>query len=225
MRLNAARPRAARARRRAPIEIVFADLTGSRLELVLARAAPRSRSSPRTNYERKVVEARRRRLVYPYEIIRMLTGGAGRACELASETRAAGRRRSRSTTSTRTRDAAARGQRRGPAAGAEHRARSCSAIIDTPTEKVPEGMRRVLMLSDPTLGMGSLAAPECDRIVAAIDLAEALRLPVEWVPVSSGARIAMDSGTENLDATARVVRRIVTFTQAGGVDPRDRARA
>jgi len=27
----------------------------------------------------------------------------------------------------------------------------------------------------------------------------------------------MDSGTENLDATARVVRRIVTFTQAGGV--------
>ena len=27
----------------------------------------------------------------------------------------------------------------------------------------------------------------------------------------------MDSGTENLDATARVVRRIVTFTEAGGV--------
>ena len=41
-------------------------------------------------------------------------------------------------------------------------------------------------------------------------------MPVEWVPVSSGARIAMDSGTENLDATARVVRRIVTFTQGGG---------
>jgi acetyl-CoA carboxylase carboxyltransferase component len=35
--------------------------------------------------------------------------------------------------------------------------------------------------------------------------------------VSSGARIAMDSGTENLDATARVARRIVEFTQAGGV--------
>ena len=50
-----------------------------------------------------------------------------------------------------------------------------------------------------------------------IDLAERLALPVEWVPVSSGARIAMDSGTENLDATARVVRRIVTFTRRGGV--------
>ena len=67
----------------------------------------------------------------------------------------------------------------------------------------------MLVLSDPTLGMGSLAAPECDRLVAAIDLAERSRVPLEWVPVSSGARIAMDSGTENLDATARVVRRIV----------------
>ena len=57
--------------------------------------------------------------------------------------------------------------------------------------------------------MGALAAAECDRVVAAIDLAEELGLPVEWVPISSGARIAMDSGTENLDATARVVRRIV----------------
>jgi acetyl-CoA carboxylase carboxyltransferase component len=90
-------------------------------------------------------------------------------------------------------------------------------VIDTPTEKVPEGMKRVLVLSDPTIGMGALAAPECDRIVAAIDLAEKLKLPLEWLPVSSGARIAMDSGTENLDATARVVRRIITFTQSGGV--------
>src|SRR5438445_2492844 len=78
-------------------------------------------------------------------------------------------------------------------------------------------MRRVLILSDPTRGMGALGAPECDRIVAAIDLAERLGLPVEWIPISSGARIAMDSGTENLDATARVARRIITFTERGGV--------
>jgi acetyl-CoA carboxylase carboxyltransferase component len=89
-------------------------------------------------------------------------------------------------------------------------------VISTPTEKVPVGVKRVLLLSDPTKDMGALAAPECDRIVAAIDLAERLELPVEWVPVSGGAKIAMDSGTENLDATARVVRRIVTFTQNGG---------
>jgi acetyl-CoA carboxylase carboxyltransferase component len=78
-------------------------------------------------------------------------------------------------------------------------------------------MLRVLVLSDPTMGMGALSAPECDRLVAAFDLAERLSAPLEWVPVSSGAKIAMDSGTENLDATARVVRRIVTFTQAGGI--------
>jgi acetyl-CoA carboxylase carboxyltransferase component len=89
-------------------------------------------------------------------------------------------------------------------------------IVTTNTLKVPEGMRRVLVLSDPTRGMGALSAAECERVVVAIDLAERLGLPVEWLPVSSGARIAMNSGTENLDATARVVRRIVTFTQAGG---------
>ncbi|MDX1650826.1 MAG: carboxyl transferase domain-containing protein, partial [Myxococcota bacterium] len=90
-------------------------------------------------------------------------------------------------------------------------------IVETPTRKVPEGVRRVLLLSDPTRGMGSLAGPECDRVVAALDLAEAEGVPLEWIPVSSGARIAMDSGTENLDATARVVRRIVEFTRRGGV--------
>jgi acetyl-CoA carboxylase carboxyltransferase component len=89
-------------------------------------------------------------------------------------------------------------------------------IITTPSQKYPEGIRRVLILSDPTLDMGALAPPECDRIVRALEVAEAERLPVEWVAVSSGARIAMDSGTENLDATARVVRKIVTFTDAGG---------
>ena len=54
-------------------------------------------------------------------------------------------------------------------------------------------------------------------MVAAIDLAERLQLPVEWLPISSGARIAMDSGTENMDCDRARVRRIVTFTQAGGV--------
>ena len=54
-------------------------------------------------------------------------------------------------------------------------------------------------------------------LYTALDLAQQRGIPVEWVPISSGAKIAMDSGTENLDATARVVRRIVRFTQDGGV--------
>lgn len=76
--------------------------------------------------------------------------------------------------------------------------------------------RRVIILSDATRDMGSLAEPECRRILAAIDLAAEHDVPVEWIPISSGARIDMESGTENLDWTARVLRRIVEFTQDGG---------
>jgi len=64
--------------------------------------------------------------------------------------------------------------------------------------------------------MGTLAEPECRRINAAIDLAARMRVPLEWFALSSGAKIAMDSGTENMDWIARVLRRIVEFTQAGG---------
>ena len=88
--------------------------------------------------------------------------------------------------------------------------------VSTPTDRHPEGMQRVAVLSDPTRGLGSVAEAECRRIVAALDLAEQRGLPVEWFAVSSGARIAMDSGTENMDWVAAVLRRIVTFTQAGG---------
>ena len=54
------------------------------------------------------------------------------------------------------------------------------------------------------------------RIIAALDLAEELGVPVEWFALSAGAKIAMDSGTENMDWIAAVLRRIVEFTQAGG---------
>jgi acetyl-CoA carboxylase carboxyltransferase component len=195
-----------------PVEIVITDPTGSRMELSW-REPHHAPLEPARVYERRVVEARRRRLVYPYEIIRMLTGGPG-ALDRGESDIPAGRFEEYDL------DAAAQPPAAVSVAGRPH-AENTSAvvfgIIDTPTEQVPEGMRRVLILSDPTIGMGSLAAPECDRIVAALDLAERLALPVEWIPISSGARIAMDSGTENLDATGRVVRRIITFTQADGV--------
>ena len=54
-------------------EIVISDITGSQMD-ILWREARRSPLLPRSEYERRVVEARRRRLVYPFEIIRMLTG-------------------------------------------------------------------------------------------------------------------------------------------------------
>jgi acetyl/propionyl-CoA carboxylase alpha subunit/acetyl-CoA carboxylase carboxyltransferase component len=195
-----------------PVEIVFADPTGSRLELTW-REPHHDPLEPAQIYERKVVEARRRRLVYPYEIVRLLTGAPG-SVELGGENALPpGQFEEYDLESEGDPPRAVSAAGRPPA---QNESAIVFGVIDTPTESVPEGMRRVLILSDPTLGMGSLAAPECDRIVAAIDLAEELELPVEWVPVSSGARIAMDSGTENLDATARVVRRIVTFTEGGG---------
>ena len=97
-----------------------------------------------------------------------------------------------------------------------HTAGIVVGIVSTPTLRYPDGVVRVALLSDPTHDLGSLAEAECQRIIAALDLAESMGVPVEWFPVSSGARIAMDSGTENLDWTARVLRRIVNYTQAGG---------
>ena len=41
-------------------------------------------------------------------------------------------------------------------------------------------------------------------------------VPIEWFALSAGAKIAMDSGSENLDWVARVLRRLVEHTQAGG---------
>ena len=89
-------------------------------------------------------------------------------------------------------------------------------LIRNRTERYPEGMLRVALLGDPTRSLGSLAEPECRRIIAALDLAEQLEVPCEWFALSSGAKIAMDSGTENMDWVAAALRRIVHFTQAGG---------
>ena len=61
-------------------------------------------------------------------------------------------------------------------------------------------------------------------IIAALDLAEELGVPVEWFALSAGAKIAMDSGTENMDWIAAVLRRIIEFTQARRRDQRRRDR-
>src|SRR5271167_3694945 len=77
-------------------------------------------------------------------------------------------------------------------------------------------MTRVALFGDPTKARGTVAEAECARVVAALDLAEKLSVPVEWFAVSSGAKISMESGTENMDWVSRALRRIVEFTQVGG---------
>ena len=99
---------------------------------------------------------------------------------------------------------------------ATNRASIVAGLVTNRTERHPEGMRRVVLLGDPTRALGSLAEPECRRVIAALDLAEELDVPVEWFALSSGAKIAMDSGTENMDWVAAALRRIVHFTQDGG---------
>ncbi len=88
--------------------------------------------------------------------------------------------------------------------------------VTTRTNRYPEGMTRIALFGDPTKGLGSIATRECALLRQGIDLAEELGCPIEWFAVSSGARIAMDSGTENMDGVAAVLRRIIEFTQGGG---------
>ena len=189
------------------IELLAGNPTGSRVEWTLR--VPHDRPlDPATPYSQRVATARARGLTYPYEIVRLFTAPPER--EVTGVGAPTGRG---SFVEHDLVEGRAVPMTREPGL---NRAGVVIGVISTPTKKHPEGVRRVLVLGDPTRDMGALAAAECDRIVAALDLAERERIPVEWVAVSAGARIAMDSGTENLDATARVVRRLVTFTDADG---------
>ncbi len=87
--------------------------------------------------------------------------------------------------------------------------------IATFTDTHPEGMTRIALFSDPSRAMGSLAEPECRRIIAALDLAERMGVPTEWYAVSAGVEVSKERGTENMDWIAAVLRRIVEYTQRG----------
>jgi len=71
-------------------------------------------------------------------------------------------------------------------------------------------------LGDPSKDLGAIAEPECRRILAALKLAREKSIPLEWFPISAGAKISMDSGVENMDWIARVLRGLIEFTQTGG---------
>jgi acetyl/propionyl-CoA carboxylase alpha subunit/acetyl-CoA carboxylase carboxyltransferase component len=158
--------------------------------------APTERLKPLDDYAQKVLRSRRRGTVYPYELTNLITGEYGSFVEhdldatgaLVPVQRAPG------------------GNTAGIVVG----------LARTLTVRHPEGVTRVVLLGDPTKALGAVAEAECARVVAALDLAEQLNVPVEWFALSAGARISMDSGTENMDWVALALKRIVTFTQAGG---------
>ncbi|MGC4879295.1 carboxyl transferase domain-containing protein [Micromonospora sp. DT43] len=97
-----------------------------------------------------------------------------------------------------------------------NRAAIVAGVVTTPATLHPEGVTRVVLLGDPTKSLGALSEPECRRVIAALDLAERMAVPLEWWALSAGARISMTSGTENMDWVAAALKRIVEFTQAGG---------
>ncbi len=153
---------------------------------------------PLREYAQKVVELRRRGLPYPYEVVKSLPAGEFLEHDLDN----------------RLGDGGNLAPVDRPYGG--NTANVVVGIVRHSTDRYPEGMTRVILLGDPSRGMASLAEPECRRILAALDLAEEMGVPLEWFAVSGGARIAMDSGTESMDCIGLVLRRIVEFTQAGG---------
>ncbi len=161
---------------------------------------------PLTEYKQKVLRSQRLGAPYPYEFIRMLTPPPGAPSDFPA---------GQFTEYDFTGDQPARFQPLDRPYG-RNKAGVVTGVITNFTALVPEGMRRVAILGDPTAGLGNLAEPECRRILAALDLAAGLGVPVEWYALSSGAKIAWESGTENMDWIAAVLRRLVEFTQAGG---------
>ncbi|WFE28185.1 carboxyl transferase domain-containing protein [Solwaraspora sp. WMMD791] len=167
------------------------DATGGGAELTVGEP-PVEPVEPLDDYRLKVLRASSRNTVYPYE----LTGRLGDFVEydlddahtLVPVDRPKGR----------------------------NRAAIVAGVVTTVTSRHPQGITRVVLLGDPTKSLGALSEPECRRIIAALDLAERMQVPLEWYALSAGARISMESGTENMDWVAAALKRIVEFTQAGG---------
>ncbi|MET8335963.1 biotin carboxylase N-terminal domain-containing protein [Streptosporangium canum] len=166
---------------------------GARLHVGAPSAEP---VQPLDDYRQKVLRAARRGNVYPYELTGLLSGPDGGFVEHDLDDHGAlvpvDRPKGRNT------------------------AAIVAGVVTTPTERHPEGVTRVVLLGDPTKALGALSEPECSRVIAALDLAERMRVPLEWFALSAGARISMTSGTENMDWVAAALKRIVTFTQDGG---------
>lgn len=168
-----------------PGQGVVAEVTGP----------PTERLEPLDGYAQKVTRSRRRGTVYPYELVERLAGEGGSFTEHDLD----------DTGRLVPVDRAPGGNKAGVVVG----------VATTPTDLHPQGVTRVVLLGDPTRALGAVSEAECSRICAALDLAEQMDVPVEWFALSAGARISMDSGTENMDWVARALRRIITFTQAG----------
>ncbi|MCT9935103.1 ATP-grasp domain-containing protein [Planotetraspora sp. A-T 1434] len=147
---------------------------------------------PLDDYRQKVLRASSRNTVYPYELTGLLGDFVEHDLDDDHALVPVDRPKGRNT------------------------AAIVAGVVTTPTRRHPQGVTRVVLLGDPTKSLGALSEPECRRVIAALDLAERMRVPLEWYALSAGARISMESGTENMDWVAAALKRIVEFTQDGG---------
>jgi acetyl/propionyl-CoA carboxylase alpha subunit/acetyl-CoA carboxylase carboxyltransferase component len=191
------------------LELLFLNISEDQFTL-RSRTPSDEPYKPMDLYVSSVVRSRQRKNVYPYEVIKMITYTGypvslnvprGEFEEFDVEVDENG---AQHTVSVKQREYG------------QNTSNVVFGMVRNQDHSTGQAFKRVLILSDATRDMGSLAEGECRRIIAALDLAENEQVPVEWIPISSGARIDMESGTENLDWTAAVVRRIVEFTQVGG---------
>jgi len=167
---------------------------------------PTAPMQPLDDYTRKVIQAQRRGVPYPYELVTALAGPGGTFVEHDLDQGPGG-------PPEREKQGGLVPVHRPPGA---NRAALVVGVVSTPTARYPEGMTRVAVLGDPTKALGSIAEAECRLLLAALDLARDLGVPLEWFALSAGAKISMESGSENLDWVGRVLRRLVEHTQAGG---------
>ncbi|WP_084434291.1 ATP-binding protein [Kibdelosporangium aridum] len=171
------------------VRIVF-NVTGG-IELTVGEP-PTDLVEPLDDYRLKVLRASSRNTVYPYELTNLLGEFVEHDLDENNALVPVDRPKGRNS------------------------AAIVAGVVTTKTKRHREGVVRVVLLGDPTKSLGALSEPECRRVIAALDLAERMRVPVEWYALSSGARISMESGTENMDWVAAALKRIVEFTQDGG---------
>ena len=185
------------------VELDFKPVAGSQI-MIRNKQPSELPIASLDSYTAKLLSSRRKKTVYPYEVIKLLTGSSSEELGIRS-----GVFEEYDIEDHRIVSAAGR-------APGLNKSNIVFGVIENILVETGTSIRRVIILSDAVKDMGSLAEEESRRIIAAIDIAEKENIPVEWIPVSSGARIDMKSGTENLDWTASVLRKIIEYTQNGG---------
>jgi acetyl-CoA carboxylase carboxyltransferase component/pyruvate/2-oxoglutarate dehydrogenase complex dihydrolipoamide acyltransferase (E2) component len=223
-------------------ELLFDNIVGTSFTLD-SREPVREPLHAIDGYAAKVVRARQRGTFYPYEVIKMLTSSGASSSEeffpgefeefdlAESPVKAEGSAQPENQNTPKKPKKPDTQDKRAKAApetwtpektyrsvsGRPYGENEGNIVFGIISNRLPDGrnIRRVLIVSDPSYDLCSLTEAECRRVSAALDLAEDLGIPAEFLPVSSGARVDMDSGTENLDWTASTLKRIIEYTQAG----------